>query len=108
MHPNWQNRTMWTGEKLDIMRGMNSASVDLIYLDPPFNSNRTYLAPIGSEAAGAEFKDAWNLDDVDLTWHAEIAEREPPLYAVFRREGGGKGLWIHQGRRMVGRWRGRE
>ena len=32
MHPNWQNRTMWTGDNLDIMRGMNSASVDLIYL----------------------------------------------------------------------------
>ena len=27
--PNWVNRTMWTGDNLDIMRGMNSASVDL-------------------------------------------------------------------------------
>ena len=27
---------MWTGDNLDIMRGMNSESVDLIYLDPPF------------------------------------------------------------------------
>ena len=83
MKPNWQNRTMWTGDNLEIMRGMNSASVDLIYLDPPFNSNRTYSAPIGSEAAGAAFKDAWTLDDVDLAWHGEIAEREPPLYAVI-------------------------
>ncbi len=24
------------------MRGINSESVDLIYLDPPFNSNRNY------------------------------------------------------------------
>ena len=24
---------------------------DLIYLDPPFNSNRDYAAPIGSELA---------------------------------------------------------
>ncbi len=51
MKPNWKNRTMWTGDNLDIMRGMNSDTVDLIYLDPPFNSNRTYSAPIGSEAA---------------------------------------------------------
>ena len=36
--PNWSNQTIWTGDNLDIMRGMNSASVDLIYLDPPFNS----------------------------------------------------------------------
>ena len=32
--PNWRNRTLWTGDNLDIMRGMNSESVDLIYLDP--------------------------------------------------------------------------
>lgn len=53
MVANWQNRTLWTGDNLDIMRGMNSSSVDLIYLDPSFNSNRTYSAPIGSAAAGA-------------------------------------------------------
>ena len=38
--PNWKNRTLWTGDNLDILRGMNSESVDLIYLDPPFNSNQ--------------------------------------------------------------------
>ena len=45
MPPNWANRTMWTGDNLDIMRGMNSESVDLIYLDPPFNSNRVTTVP---------------------------------------------------------------
>ena len=81
--PNWSNRTLWTGDNLDIMRGMNSESVDLIYLDPPFNSNRTYSAPIGSEAAGAAFKDTWTLSDVDEAWHGEIADREPTLYAIM-------------------------
>ena len=50
------------------MRGMNDGCVDLIYLDPPFNSNRDYAAPIGSEAAGAAFKDTWDLTDVDEAW----------------------------------------
>ena len=92
--PNWANRTMWTGDNLDIMRGMNSESVDLIYLDPPFNSNRNYAAPIGSEAAGAAFKDTWTLDDVDLAWHGEIAEQHPALYAIIgaAREAHGKGM----------------
>ena len=53
--PNFANRTMWTGDNLDIMRGMMSDCVDLIYLDRPFNFNfnfnRTYSAPVGSEAA---------------------------------------------------------
>jgi site-specific DNA-methyltransferase (adenine-specific) len=30
------------GDNLEIMQGMDSESIDLIYLDPPFNSNRTY------------------------------------------------------------------
>ena len=92
--PNWENRTMWTGDNLDIMRGMNSESVDLIYLDPPFNSNRNYAAPIGSEAAGAAFKDTWTLDNVDLAWHGEIAEQHPALYAIIdaSREAHGKGM----------------
>ena len=92
--PNWANQTIWTGDNLDIMRGMNSGSVDLIYLDPPFNSNRTYEAPIGSEAAGAAFKDTWALQDVDLAWHGEIAEREPALYSIIDAAGlsHGKGM----------------
>ncbi len=81
--PNWLNRTLWTGDNLDIMRGMNSASIDLIYLDPPFNSNRNYSAPIGSEAAGAAFKDTWSLSDVDEAWHGEVADREPTVYAAI-------------------------
>ena len=85
--PNWVNRTMWTGDNLDIMRGMNSASVDLIYLDPPFNSNKTYSAPIGSDAAGALFKDTWTLSDVDEAWHGEIAEANEAVYEVIRAAG---------------------
>ena len=94
MEPNWANQTLWTGDNLDIMRGMNSESVDLIYLDPPFNSNRDYAAPIGSAAAGAAFKDTWTLSDVDLAWHGEIAESEPALYAIIDAAGlaHGKGM----------------
>ena len=73
--PNWENRTLWTGDNLDVLRGMNSECVDLIYLDPPFNSNADYAAPIGSKAAGAAFKDTWTLSDVDQAWHGEISDR---------------------------------
>ena len=91
---NWKNQTIWTGDNLDIMRGMNSESVDLIYLDPPFNSNKTYSAPIGSEAAGAAFKDTWTLDDVDIAWIGLIAEKEPCLPHVIDTAGiaHGKGM----------------
>ncbi len=82
--PNWANQTIWTADNLDIMRGMNSASVDLIYLDPPFNSKANYAAPIGSKAAGAAFKDTWGLDDVNLAWHGEIKHEHPGLYDLLQ------------------------
>ena len=83
MPANFANQTIWTRDNLDILRGMNSECVDLIYLDPPFNSNRNYAALIGSEAAGAAFKDTWTLSDVDEAWHGEIADREPAIYAII-------------------------
>ncbi len=91
---NWKNQTIWTADNLDVLRGMNSESVDLIYLDPPFNSNRNYAAPIGSEAAGAAFKDTWTLSDVDLAWIGIIAEKEPNLASVIDAAGlaHGKGM----------------
>lgn len=81
--PNWRNQTVWTGDNLPIMRGMNSESVDLIYLDPPFNSNQDYAAPIGSAAAGAEFKDTWTLGDVDAEWINLIEGKSPALHRVL-------------------------
>ena len=84
---NVQNRTIFSNDNLAILRGIDTDSVDLIYLDPPFNSNRNYAAPIGSEAAGAAFKDTWTLSDVDNAWHGEIADREPALYqAIYAAE----------------------
>ena len=76
MEPTWKHKTVFTGDNLYVMRGMNSESVDLIYLDPPFNSNRAYAAPIGSKAAGAAFKDTWTLSDVDLVEHNRLREEK--------------------------------
>ena len=82
--PNWANQTIWTGDNLDIMRGMNSECVDLIYLDPPFNSKANYAAPIGSKAAGAEFKDTWTLKDVDIAWLDLIEAKHKRLNHVIQ------------------------
>lgn len=80
---NMKSRTIFTRDNLEVMRGMVDGCVDLIYLDPPFNSNHNYSAPIGSQAAGAEFKDTWTLNEVDLAWHGEIAESHPGLYDLL-------------------------
>ena len=107
---NVENRTIFEGDNLHILRGLDSETIDLIYLDPPFNSNRTYEAPIGSEAAGAAFKDAWTLSDLDNAWHGELAEREPALYSAisaseFSHSKGMKAYLIMMGIRMLEMWR---
>ena len=80
---NFADRTIWTGDNLDILRGLNSASVDLVYLDPPFNSNRNYAAPLGSAGAGTASKDTWTLSDLDVAWMGLIADRHPAIYKVL-------------------------
>ena len=92
--PNFTDKTIWTGDNLHILRGMNSEYVDLIYLDPPFNSNQNYAAPVGSKAAGAAFKDTWHLSDLDVAWMGLIADERPATAHVLRTAGitHGKGM----------------
>ena len=80
---NIANRTIFTGDNLPVMRGINSASVDLIYLDPPFNSNRNYAAPIGSPAEGAGFNDIWTLDDSKEVQVEELKSVNYGLHAII-------------------------
>ena len=78
-----ENRTIFESDNLHVLRRLDTNSIDLIYLDPPFNSNRTFEASVGSEAAGATFKDFWTLEDLDNASHGELADREPELYQVI-------------------------
>jgi len=71
--------TLYTNDNLYVLSGMNSESVDLIYLDPPFNSKRMYSAPVGSKAAGASFKDMWTWRDVDEQNLDTLAVKFPML-----------------------------
>ena len=42
--PNWRNRTLFHGDNLDFLRGMNSETIHLIATDPPFNKGRDFHA----------------------------------------------------------------
>lgn len=87
---NISNRTLFIADNLDIMRGIDSECIDLIYLDPPFNTNRNYKAPIGSPAEGAEFNDIWTDEELikfKKEWHGEIAETHEELYQIIQAVG---------------------
>ncbi|MXY46076.1 MAG: site-specific DNA-methyltransferase [Chloroflexi bacterium] len=73
----WNNR-LYFGDNLEILREhVADESVDLIYLDPPFNSNATYnvlFRERGGEESSAQ------ITAFDDTWHwgieSELAYRE--------------------------------
>ena len=81
---NVDNRTLFIADNLDIMRGMDSETIDLIYLDPPFKSGKQWKAPIGSPAEGAEFKDIWTDEDIKDEWHGQIAAEHEELYQIIQ------------------------
>ena len=78
--PNFSSRTLFCHDNLPVLRGINSNSVDLIYLDPPFNKGRNFHAPIGTTAEGASFHDIWSPDEVKDEWHNQVNDRFPELY----------------------------
>ena len=104
-----KSRTIFTGDNLPILRGMDDESIDLIYLDPPFNSDHDYSAPIGSEAAGAEFKDTWGESDIKDEWWAEIADTNLGLFKLIdaigelenRRKSSDKAYLIYMSMRLM-------
>ena len=84
VEPNWKNKTLFLGDNLPVMRKMNSGLIDLIYLDPPFNSNRKYKQPIGDGGMREVFQDVWRETDLDQAECAALAERHPSLYGVIQ------------------------
>ena len=61
--------TLYYGDNLDVLRRyIKDETVDLVYLDPPFNSNRTYNVLFaeqdGSRSAAQikAFGDTWQWD----------------------------------------------
>ena len=56
--PHEPNRLIW-GDNLHIMRQLPTASVDLIYIDPPFFSGREYNVLWGDQNERRSFDDIW-------------------------------------------------
>lgn len=72
-------KTLYYGDNLEILRNkIADESVDLCYIDPPFNSKRSYFQiynNIGGKEDKAQaqaFVDTWKWDDMAIEGHAQI------------------------------------
>lgn len=77
-------KRLYFGDNLQVLReSINSESVDLVYLDPPFNSNADYNVIFGGRKSGdappqaqiTAFEDTWH-------WSDESARTLQALYDV--------------------------
>ena len=73
-----QPNALYFGDCLDWMQRWDDQSVDLIYLDPPFNSNTNYNI-LYSTAGGGQAQ----VRAFDDTWHWDTAAAE--RYAMYER-----------------------
>ena len=73
------------GDNLEIMKSLESESVDLIYLDPPFFSNRNYEIIWGDEGEIRSFKDRWagGIDHY-IAW---LKERVAEMHRILKSTG---------------------
>ncbi len=68
-----QTNVLYYGDNLDILRRyLPDATVDPVYLDPPFNSNRDYNVIFRDESGTATDAQLLAFED---TWHAESIGR---------------------------------
>jgi site-specific DNA-methyltransferase (adenine-specific) len=86
--PDVQKNTLFYGDNLPILREyIVDESVDLIYLDPPFNSNRTYNVLFKdesgkeSEAQIAAFDDTWHWNTATEQTYQELVTAGHPQVA---------------------------
>ena len=82
--PSFANRTLYHGDNLEFLRGMNSGAARLIATDPPFNKNRDFHATPDSLAKGARFTDRRRREaDVHDEWEDAIRNNWPGVWAVI-------------------------
>ncbi len=84
MSNNWNNK-LYCGDNLEILSTLEKDSVDLIYIDPPFFSNRNYEIIWGDEAEIRSFDDRWDGGiNVYIDW---MKHRVIELHRVLKSTG---------------------
>jgi DNA modification methylase len=73
------------GDNLEILKRIESETIDLIYLDPPFFSNRNYKVVWGDEGEVRSFRDRWTGGiDQYIAW---LKERVLEMHRILKPTG---------------------
>lgn len=88
-------KSLYYGDNINTLQSLRDESVDLIYLDPPYNSKRIYNCSFGGNAQAKAFDDNWQWDQDQDMWMDRIREKSQRLWsfldavsATFKRKDG--------------------
>lgn len=70
-------------DNLIVLKKIRNEAIDLIYIDPPFNKKKEFIAKSGSIYDGAKFKDTFKEDDIKKEWLQDIKEYNNVLYSYL-------------------------
>ena len=85
---NFPANILYELDNLDVLRGMNSETVDLIATDPPFNTQRNRSGAAGFYVDKWEWGDTgilpdqWTWNEVHPVWLEQIKDDNSALHAV--------------------------
>lgn len=86
MHQNFPDNALYEMDNLEVLRGMNSQTVDLIATDPPFNIKRNRSGTAGHYVDNWKWGDTgilpdqWKWNEVHPKWLEEIKDNHTELY----------------------------
>ena len=86
---NFPDNVLYELDNLDVLRGMNSETVDLIATDPPFNTKRNRAGSAGFYVDNwkwgdtGKLPDQWAWNEVHPVWLEQIKDDNPALYEVI-------------------------
>lgn len=71
------NNSLYHGDNLEILRNhFPDNAIDLVYMDPPFGSNRNYRGQAnGEQSTPSTFSDTWRWDEKTASTLREIGEK---------------------------------
>ena len=90
---NFHDNVLYELDNLDVLRGMNSETVDLIATDPPFNTKRNRSGSAGFYVDNwkwgdtGKLPDQWAWNEVHPIWLEEIRDDNPALFEVIEAAG---------------------
>lgn len=79
---------LFFGDNLEVLARIDDETVNLVYLDPPFNSKATYnilyKSPVGADAQRKAFEDTWRWEDGAEEAMDSVRRKDVSVFKVLK------------------------